>query len=200
MRSRPRGAQLDDVAVIEACLAGDEHAWAELVTRYSRLVHSVIRRHRLAGATADDVFQDVFTACVRQLPKIRRHTALPKWFITTTHRVCRKHYESARGGQATPPADLADVAEPPAELIEAWERQHLVGRALRSLGGRCRDLLTALYAEPSPVRYDELARRLEIPTGSIGPTRARCLKKLLAIIESLEEPGGPGMGTGGGRR
>jgi hypothetical protein len=29
-----------------------------------------------------------------------------------------------------------------------------------------------------PVPYEEISRRLTIPIGSIGPTRARCLSKL----------------------
>jgi len=32
------------------------------------------------------------------------------------------------------------------------------------------------------VPYDEVARRLGVPVGSIGPTRARCLGKLRALL------------------
>ena len=72
-----------------ACLAGDESAWREVVARYGRLVHSILKRYSLDRDAAEDVFQEVFAILLRQLPGIRRRTALPKWFITTTHRTCR---------------------------------------------------------------------------------------------------------------
>ena len=42
--------------------------------------------------------------------------------------------------------------------------------------------------------YDEVARRLALPVGSIGPTRARCLVKLRALVEDGE--GGKGGKVG----
>jgi len=47
------------------------------------------------------------------------------------------------------------------------------------LGDRDRQLLALLVADP-PVAYAEISRRLHIPIGSIGPTRARVLAKLRA--------------------
>ena len=35
--------------------------------------------------------------------------------------------------------------------------------------------------DPKP-SYDEIAERLGIPVGSIGPTRARCLEKLRRLL------------------
>ena len=39
------------------------------------------------------------------------------------------------------------------------------------------ELLMMLTADPQ-IPYQEISRRLGIPTGSIGPTRSRCLRKL----------------------
>jgi DNA-directed RNA polymerase specialized sigma24 family protein len=50
---------------------------------------------------------------------------------------------------------------------------------LAELEPRHRDLLLLVCSEP-PISYDEISRRLGIPVGSIGPTRARCLAKLRA--------------------
>jgi hypothetical protein len=46
-------------------------------------------------------------------------------------------------------------------------------------------LLTLLfYTEPRPT-YTEIAGLLAIPEGSIGPTRARCLEKVMKILEEM---------------
>jgi hypothetical protein len=42
---------------------------------------------------------------------------------------------------------------------------------------RCQRLLTLLVADP-PVPYAQICSRLQMPVGSIGPNRARCLDAL----------------------
>ena len=54
------------------------------------------------------------------------------------------------------------------------------------LGGKCEQLLIALYCDKGGATYEEVAAKLDMPTGSIGPARARCLRKLSDIIESME--------------
>jgi DNA-directed RNA polymerase specialized sigma24 family protein len=40
------------------------------------------------------------------------------------------------------------------------------------------------YADPRPT-YSEIAQHLTLPEGSIGPTRSRCLEKLMRILEDM---------------
>jgi RNA polymerase sigma factor (sigma-70 family) len=174
----------DDSALIQACLDGDEAAWKDLVTRYGRLVYSIPRRYGLSAADADDVFQNVFTSVYRHLPTLRDQTRLTAWLITITH------HEAQRVGKHEPvSAELDETAtdgnDPPLEQVQALERQHLVRQALEQMGSPCRELLTALFLDPDPISYEKLAARLGIPVGSIGPTRARCFKKLEAILLEL---------------
>jgi RNA polymerase sigma factor (sigma-70 family) len=186
----PRWRRVRDTALVEACLDGDEDAWSELVFRYSRLVYSIPRRYGLDVDASQDVFQEVFAILVRQLPRIRRQAGLPKWLMTTTHRVCRQWFNRAA---RTPEAHLQplDDDEPPPTQMLKWERQHLVHQALRELGGRCEELLTALFTHQGPTNYQDVARALGIAVGSIGPSRARCFAKLLEIYQRLER-GDPG--------
>ncbi|MFO1269576.1 MAG: sigma factor-like helix-turn-helix DNA-binding protein [Rubrivivax sp.] len=68
-------------------------------------------------------------------------------------------------------------------MLEQLQRAELVRAALDRLDERCRGLLTLLFAdEDERVPYDEVARRLSMPVGSIGPTRARCLAKLRELL------------------
>jgi DNA-directed RNA polymerase specialized sigma24 family protein len=119
------------------------------------------------------------------LPRIRRRSGLPKWLITTTHRVSRQWFDRARRAGDTPTAPI-ETAAPPSDLILKWEREHLVRQALRRLGSPCEELLTALYDRQASSGYDAGADRLDMPVGSIGPTRARCLRKLLDVLQAME--------------
>ena len=67
--------------------------------------------------------------------------------------------------------DLTD-----AELLAA-ERRQALRDALAELPEGRRELLLMLLTDP-PLAYEEISRRLGIPIGSIGPTRARAFAQL----------------------
>ena len=175
-----------DPRLVAACLAGDQVAWSELVERYSRLVYSIPRRMGMSAADADDVFQKVFTTLYRRLGDVRDQTRLSAWLIVATQRECWRVGKRA-GATATTELDemLADGAPPPADEITRMERDQLVREGLRRLDDRCRELLTALFLEPASPAYEAIAARLGMSVGSIGPTRARCFRKMEATLRSL---------------
>jgi DNA-directed RNA polymerase specialized sigma24 family protein len=63
------------------------------------------------------------------------------------------------------------------------EEQHRVRAALSDLDERCRKLLTLLFYRDDPPSYAEIALETGTREGSIGPTRARCLQKLMRLLE-----------------
>lgn len=188
-----------DPVLIEACLRGERAAWEALVGRYARLVWSVARKQGLSSGDADDVHQVVFATLIGHLAELRDRERLSSWLITTTSREAwrtrqrlRRRVEVQTGGAASiPPAADEDDAAGPAAGADEEDRQ-LVREAMGHLNERCRDLLTALFAAGGEPRYPEIAERLGMPVGSIGPTRARCLAKLESLLRSL------GLGEGRG--
>ena len=61
-------------------------------------------------------------------------------------------------------------------MLEADTRRE-VRAAAAELSGRPALLVDALFTQPR-VNYTEIARRLGMPVGSIGPTRSRALSRL----------------------
>lgn len=170
-----------DTDLVRDCVSGDQAAWNELVERYGRLVYSIALKVGLGAADADDVFQTVFSIVLRRLESLRDQERLSAWLIRTTYRESWRHAKRLRGRSELPDEVSADD-EPSGEDIERNERQHIVRQALRELGGPCKDLLEALFFTPEEPRYDEIAGRLGIKIGSIGPTRARCFAKLQKLL------------------
>ena len=68
---------------------GENQAWDALIERYSPLVWSICRKHRLDGADAKDVGQTVWPHLVEQLHKIRDPAAVPGWLATTRNECCQ---------------------------------------------------------------------------------------------------------------
>lgn len=172
-----------DPALVQNCLDGDQTAWKELVDRYGRLIYSIPRRYGLSESDSEDVFQDVFSVVHRQLKSLRDQTRLSAWLITITHRqTLRLLRRSPKDESIEDKESLAD--EPALEDVHRWEKRQLLHEAISQMDPRCQELLAALMQESGP-NYEDLARRLGMALGSIGPTRARCFKKLEAILVEL---------------
>ncbi|MFB6891730.1 RNA polymerase sigma factor [Kitasatospora sp. NPDC056327] len=69
------------------------------------------------------------------------------------------------------------------DTVLAELRRRLVREAVAALPGRCPQLVAALAEDPPPT-YREISRRLGMPRGSIGPTRARCLACLRVLLRA----------------
>lgn len=189
-----------DARLVGRCLSGDARAWEALVRRHERLVYAVARSYRLDEDDLADVFQEVFAALVRGLPRLRDPRTLVRWLSSTTDRIAlatalrRRREQALTGGEPEAAERLPDPGPAAGEDLETLEEQALVRLALGDLAGRCRDLLGALYYEDPAPSYGEISRRLRLPVGSIGPTRARCLEKLRDRLAAL---GGEGAGITG---
>jgi len=168
-------------ALVAAATAGDQRAWSALVERFAPLVTSIVRRFRLTPADADDIAQTVWLHLLEHLADLREPRALPGWIVTTTRREATRVLSGERRVEPVDPQedrrldgiDRRDVA---AGLLSA-ERRQAVRDGLSELPTRHRELLLLTVADPD-IPYRQISRRLGIPTGSIGPTRARTLRKL----------------------
>lgn len=176
----------DSRTLIDRCLQGEAAAWRLFVERYTRLVWSIVRRHRLGEADAEDVHQAVFTIAVTRLERLRDAEQVAAWLATTTRRECwrvmRRRRPTATVGDDAVATLPDDEATPEEDRVSIEERQ-IVREGLEELGGRCRELLEALFSAPGEPSYPQISARLGMPLGSIGPTRARCLRRLSEILE-----------------
>jgi len=176
---------------------GDQQAWDAIVERYAPLMWSICRSYRLGRADTDDVAQTVWLQLVTHLGTLRNPAALGGWLATTTRHECARASRTAWSGQTAVrevDADtLLDAAAGPADAALLAAEQHAALRqafACLSPGGQ---RLLALLIEDPPLPYAQIAARLGIPVGSIGPTRRRCLEKVRRhpAVAALIRAGGP---------
>jgi RNA polymerase sigma factor (sigma-70 family) len=163
--------------------AGDERAWSALVDRYVGMVHAICRAHRLDGSDADDVNQVVWLRLVENLDRVREPGAIGAWIATTARRECLRVLRVA--ARVDPFADI-EALEPaveaePLQALLAAEHAGALWRSFAKLSSRCQGLLRLLIVDPPP-SYVEIGWALDMPVGSIGPTRARCLAALRRLL------------------
>lgn len=182
--------QLSDKELLFSCRQGNESAWQALVDRYQRLIYAIPRRAGLNEDQAGEVFQEVFLTLFEKLNEINEPDRLHAWLVTTARRKTWRLLSKERSSQSGKTGDavdeafvVVDNAPLPDETLVRLEEQHRIRTALGDLEPRCRQLLTMLYYQPQPPPYSAIAATLGTPEGSIGPTRARCLKKLLKLMK-----------------
>lgn len=151
-----------------------------IVERYGPLVWSICTRFRLSNHDREDVGQNLWLLLVEQLGKLRNPAALPGWIATTTHRECLRVVTAARKSERLG-IGLIDalqfVDNTIDEEILMAERNAAQRAAFTELPFRCQRLLAMLASDP-PFSYAEISLTLQVPMGSIGPQRARCLERL----------------------
>jgi RNA polymerase sigma factor (sigma-70 family) len=192
--------------------AGDQEAWNALVDRFGNLLWSVARAHRLSPTDAGDVFQTTWLRLLENLDRIDDPERLAGWLATTARREClRLLRRSGREHLGLDDDAALDVVDEQVEPLDARlladERDAALWACFERLSSRCQTLLRILMATPPPA-YADVALSLDMPIGSIGPTRGRCLERLRQLggaVIDLDSPHPQGHGgqrqvrTGQGR-
>ncbi len=185
LAARRRLDEAQVAALVRSAAAGTEQAWEQLVDEFGGLIWAVARSHRLRDADAADVVQMTRTRLVEHLDRLSDPGRVGAWLATTARRECLRQLHN--GGRETLVGDEGALPEPvspesvESELLCA-ERDEALWRGFARLRTSDQALLRLLIAEPRP-GYDEIAAALDMPIGSIGPTRARALERLREELE-----------------
>jgi RNA polymerase sigma factor (sigma-70 family) len=188
MKSSGAVADLDR-DLIRRCRQGSAGAWQQVLNKYERLVYSIPLRYGLSRDDAADIAQNTFTILLESLDTLAEDSRLGAWLATVARRQSWRLLERNRREMPSENLDGTDLAAKAvllgrsnADSIEHWELSEFLDMGLSQIGEPCRELLLALYFEPELSSYAEVGARLDMPIGSIGPTRARCLKRLRQLL------------------
>jgi RNA polymerase sigma-70 factor, ECF subfamily len=174
----PIEGDAEERRLIDRSAAGDQEAFRQLVLRYHRLVINVGFRALGELALAEDVAQEVFLKVYKALPGYRHDKPFKHW----VHRVAanaatdalrRRRPVLSIDGMEQP---LPSTASDPQDVVARHDLQRTVRHAIASLPSHYRDTI-ALQAF-SELSYDEIARTLDIPLGTVM-SRLNGAKRLL---------------------
>jgi RNA polymerase sigma factor (sigma-70 family) len=176
----------DVSALLARAAAGEQEAWDALVDGFSNLLWAVARAHRLDDADCADAVQTAWLRLLENLTRITDPERLGAWLSTTVRRECLRLIRRSGREYVSDAEAFADIPEPRAAELDAGllleERDAALWTLFEGIPDRCRRLLRVLMAEPVP-SYQEVSAALDMPIGSIGPTRQRCLERLRRHLE-----------------
>lgn len=174
-----------DAELVARCLEGDSGAWHVLIHRYRRLIYSIPNKFRFDPADCDDVFQTVVVKLLEHLSDLKDESKVSSWLITTTTRHCIQLRSQQRRNVGDDEAMDREAApgDTTEEIQIQVDREQKIRESITRMPDRCRRLLELLFQDPRSPSYEEISRELGMPVPSIGPTRARCIEKLRALLE-----------------
>ena len=163
---------------------GDATAVDELVRVMTPVLWQVVRAYGHDQQSSQDIIQATWVGFVRLHQTIEDPKAVASWLITSARRGALDHTRRSRRAEPVEDADLAarlpDVASAETVALLDDEAAHL-WRAVAGLDERCRKLVRIVAFQDRP-DYAAISQDLQMPVGSIGPTRARCLGKLRTAL------------------
>ena len=164
--------------LVQRALDGDQQAWSQLVERLNRLVWKVTLRYDLTAEERNDAFAATFLRLYENLGQVRETDRLPGWVSTVTRNEVlsilrsRRRFDAVVASQHPAPAESAEDS-----FDDEVDLRAALRTALGDLPPESQTLLRYLTADP-PMAYSEIAVRLSMPIGAIGPTRQRILARL----------------------
>ncbi len=195
MRAQPawRGIPVkrDDAELVARARAGDERAFRALLERYERPVFSICLRMVRDRELAADLAQDAFIKVFSMLERYDSAYAFSSWLFKITSNLCIDHLRRRRID--TVPMDdpiaredgeirrqYASDEPDPHEHAERAERMEMLERAIGELPEHYRVILLLRHQEH--LAYDEIARVLDVPLGTVKARIHRAREALRRIL------------------
>lgn len=176
----------DDVALVEACLAGHREAFDRIVERHQRMVYRVCHRFLGNHEDASDVAQDTFVRAYRSLATFRGGSSLSTWL----YRIAVNASLNRRSGRRVvmeplEPARHVDAdAESPEDTLRRDEQRARVRAAISKLPPRQRAaLILRTYHD---LTHEQIAK---VMGGSVGTSKANffhALRNLKGLLSGGE--------------
>jgi RNA polymerase sigma factor (sigma-70 family) len=183
---------LDESALIDRCLAGDDTAFDQLVLRYQDMVFSLSSRLLGSYDEAVDLSQDVFLQIYRKLSSFRRDASLRTWIyrIVINRAKNRQRWWKRRINEMTAlpieeaetktrsgdGACLTSTEIAPDEALVRKEQGEILHRAIEKLPFDQRTIL--LLKEIEGLSYEEISTTLDLPLGTVKSRLARSRQSL----------------------
>ena len=184
---RERLDSVDVAELVRRAADGDRQAWERLVDQFARLIWSITADFKLVESDASDVAQTTWLRLLEHIDRIQHPDRVGSWLAATARNECLRNLAARKrvvlsdddielGGAVTHGPEVD-------ERLLADERDQTVREAMSRLPRRWQRLLEMLMADP-PASYADISDELELPIGSIGPTRGRCLARLRVLLQA----------------
>jgi RNA polymerase sigma-70 factor, ECF subfamily len=137
------------------------------------------------ASDADDLVQDCLVRALDRIETVRAEADLRPWLFTIMHNLHVSRWRRWRGRREVAAEDVEAELTVPAGQPASTEMR-LALRGLARLPEEQRQVLLLVAVEG--FRYDEVARMLDVPIGTVMSRLSRARDRLREFVEGRERP------------
>jgi RNA polymerase sigma-70 factor (ECF subfamily) len=182
--------------VIESCKAGDEKAFAEIVSQRQKKVFNIAYRMLGNLEEAKDLAQEVFISVFKSIKDLKEEVKFDGWLTQITLNHCRNRWKYLKRRQyfnsdslddpieteeGNMPRAFCDPSDNPETLYEKKMIQQFIQRALLKLKEDQRELV--VLRDLQGFSYEEMGELFGLPEGTIKSKLHRARMDLKGILE-----------------
>ena len=181
---------ISDSELIKSILSGNQDAFSELVSRYKKLVYSVIFNFINDKEELPDICQEVFIRIYRSLGSYNADYKFATWTIKITTNYCldRLRRHPIKTAPLEDAFEIASGEGTPEDQYLAREKADRIRRVVNELPEKYRVPLILFHQ--NGVSYEEMAKVLNEPMTII---KNRLYRARLMLREALVQSGKEGV-------
>jgi len=184
-----------DFLLVEAALTGEEKAFAKLMSRYKDAIYFMLLKMVNNKNDAEDLTLEAFGKAFKNLHQYSPNFAFSTWLFKIATNNCIDFLRRRRGvyvsietsqenGDNDQPIKLRSTDPNPEEKLIRIQKAILMRRIVHRLKPRYRILVELRYFRE--FSYEEIAKELNLPLGTVKAQLFRAREMLFKMIESTE--------------
>ncbi|MBW6534528.1 MAG: sigma-70 family RNA polymerase sigma factor [Mariniphaga sp.] len=184
-----------DFELVQKALEGDEKAFTRLLARYKDAIYFMLLKMVNSRNDAEDLTLEAFGKAFRNLHQYSPTYAFSTWLFKIASNNCIDFLRRKKGtyialennGDSSENAEIIRLKSKelnPEEKLIRQQKAILLHRIVRKLKPRYRTLVELRYFRE--FSYEEIAKELNIPLGTVKAQLFRAREMLFKLIENTE--------------
>lgn len=183
-----------DYELVQKALQGDEKAFARLLTRYKDAIYFMLLKMVNNRSDAEDLTLEAFGKAFKSLHQYSPTYAFSTWLFKIASNNCIDFLRKKKGvhvsienkedTENSDPIKLKSKEPNPEERLIRQQKAILLRNVVRKLKPRYQTLVELRYFRE--FSYEEIAKELDLPLGTVKAQLFRAREMLFKMIESTE--------------
>ncbi|MCX8131345.1 MAG: sigma-70 family RNA polymerase sigma factor [Clostridia bacterium] len=175
--------ETSDLELVQKCLSGEQEVFSEIVTRYKKLIYSVVYNMISDKQEVNDISQEVFIRIYKSLDKYNPEYKFSTWAVKIATNLCldilrKKKVDSVSIDEVI---DISSSVDTPETRYIKKEKSEIIRQAIAELPDKYR--VPILLFHQNGLSYEEITEILKEPMTII---KNRLYRARLMLREKLE--------------
>lgn len=171
--------ELDDDRIIEKVLKGDRECFRILIERYQKKIYTQIKRkYYIEDDDMDDIIQDTFIKCYKNLHSFKLGRAFYPWLYTIALNITKDYLKKIMTNKSHLKETYEDLKHEFHKKDEIYELGELDG-IRETISDLSREYKEVLVLRAEGLSYQEISEKISIPIGTVMSRLNRARKIIL---------------------